>query len=151
VALALLILTAAAPARGDNVPLHTVPRPVLDAVRARFKDARIASAEKDHAGAGFVYEVTINHQGQHIDVTLTGEGALLLIKREIAATDLPEPVAQALVDGYPEATYRVVEAVIKVQGPHERLAYYELDLVTAGRRLVEVRVSTDGKILRGEK
>jgi hypothetical protein len=148
--LALVILAAAAPALGETVPLHRVPRPVLDAVRTRFNDARIASAEKDHAGGGVVYEVTISHQGQHIDVTLTPEGAMLLIKREIAATELPEPVARALGDRYPGATYRVVEAVIAVQGSDERLAYYELDLATARKRLVEVRVSADGRILKGE-
>jgi hypothetical protein len=40
-ALALLILGGVAPAEGDNIPLHKVPKPVLDAVRDRFKGARL--------------------------------------------------------------------------------------------------------------
>ncbi len=150
-ALALLVLAAATPARGESLPLHMVPMPVLDAVRAWFKDARIAGAEKDRAGREFVYEVTIKHRGQNIDVTLTPEGTILLIKREIAATDLPAPAAKALENTHPKATYQVVEAVTRVEGSLEKLAYYEVDLVTAQRRIVEVRVSADGKILSGEK
>jgi uncharacterized membrane protein YkoI len=133
------------------VPLHQVPKPVLDAVRARFKDARITAADRDREGGGWVYEVSIKHQGQSIDVTLTPEGAILLIKREIAATDLPGPAARAIADKYPGASYQGVEEVTKVQGGHEELAYYEVNLLTARRRPLEVRVSADGKILREEK
>jgi len=153
-ALCLLILALtglAAPALGGNVPLHQVPKPVLDAVRARFKDARITGADRDREGGNWVYEVSIKHQGKNIDVTLTPEGAILVIKREIAATDLPEPAARALADKYPGATYQGVEEVIKVQGGHEELAYYEIDLVTARRRTLEVRVSVDGRLLKEEK
>ncbi len=150
-ALVLLILAAASPARGETVPLHTVPKPVLDAVMARFKGARIARAEKDRVGGGFVYEVTIKHQGQSIDATLTPEGTMLLIKKEIAAADLPPPVAKAVADAYPTATLQVVEAVIRVQGRHETLVSYEVNLVTAQRKLVEMRMSADGKLLGGER
>lgn len=148
-ALALLTLAAPVPGRGENVPLHMVPKPVLDAVGGRFANARIARAERDRDSRGFVYELTIKDAGKNVDVTLTPEGVILLIKREIAAGDLPEPIAKALAETYPKATYDAVEAVTTVQGLQETLAYYEVDLVTAQRRLVEVRVSADGKILKG--
>lgn len=150
-ALALLILAAPAPAWGENVPLHMVPKPVLDAVGGRFKNATIARAERDRDNRGFVYEITIRHEGKNVDVTLTPEGVIRLIKREIAAAELPEPIAKVLEDMYPKATYDVVEAVTTVQGRQETLAYYDVDLVTAQRRVVEVRVSADGKILKAEK
>ena len=153
-ALCLLILALtglAAPAFGGNVLLHQVPTSVLDAVRARFKDARITGADRDREGGNWVYEVSIKHQGKNIDVTLTPEGTILVIKREIAATDLTEPAARALADKYPGATYQGVEEVIKVQGGREELAYYEIDLVTVRRRTLEVRVSVDGRILKEEK
>ena len=148
-ALALLILATPAPGWGENVPLHMVPNPVLDAVGGRFKNARIASADRDRDNRGFVYEVTIRHEGKSVDVTLTPEGVIVLIKREIAATELPEPIAKVLEDTYPKATYDVVEAVTTVQGRQETLVYYEVDLMTAQRGIVEVRVSVDGKILKG--
>ena len=147
-ALGLLVLTASHPAWAERLPLHMVPKPVLDAVAARFNNARIASADKDRGHQGFVYEVTIRHEGKNVDVTVTPEGVILLIKREIAAADLPAPITRALETTYPKATYEAVEAVTTVNGHQETLAYYEVDLVTAQRKLVEVRVSPDGRILK---
>src|SRR5688572_11276513 len=102
--LAVLVLTAAAGA-GERVPLHKVPTPVLDTVRARFKDARIAATEREREGGRLVYEVTIRYGGHTIDVTLTPEGTMLLIEKEIAVRDLPQPVLDALEKRYPRATY----------------------------------------------
>ncbi len=149
-ALALLVLATPAVA-GERVPLHKVPTPVLDTVRARFKDARIAATEKEREGGKLVYQVTIRHAGQTIDVTLTPEGVMLLIEKEITAKDLPEAVLRALEDRYPRATYKTVEQVVEVEATQERLAYYAVLLVTAQRKTLEALVSADGKVLRVEK
>jgi hypothetical protein len=145
--LALLILAVAAPA-GARVPLSTVPPSVLEAVRTRFKDARLTGADKEIRDGSVVYEIAIKHEGRSIDVTLTPAGAILLIKKEIVAKDLPEPVARALEATYPGATYKELEEVVTVHGPREQLAHYEISLVTAQRRTVEVHVGADGKIVR---
>jgi hypothetical protein len=150
-ALALLILAGAAPVDAERVPLHKVPKPVLDAVRDRFKDARIIGADKEIEDGKLVYEVALTQEGQNIDLTLTPEGAILLIEKEITAKDLPEPVAKALEDKYPKATYKVVEEIIEVQGKQETLAYYDVLLVTAQRKTLEVQVSADGKTLKEAK
>jgi hypothetical protein len=146
-ALALLVLATPGAAFAENVPLHQVPKPVLDAVAGRFAGARIAGAQKERSARGFEYEITIRHEGKNIDVTLTPEGELRLIKTELAAPDVPAPVVKALADAYPRATYDAVESVTTVHGHQETLAYYEVDLVTAQRRSVEVRVRADGRIL----
>jgi hypothetical protein len=147
--LALVLLGAAADAK--RVPLRDVPRPVLDAVRARFKDARMTGADRSVEHGRPVYEIAISHQGQSIDVTVTAEGAIVLIKRQIAARDLPEPVSRALEDRYPKATYKEVEEVVRVQGTHEQPTHYEVELVTAQRRTVEVMVGADGAFLKTER
>jgi hypothetical protein len=147
-ALALLVLATPGAAFAENVPLHHVPKPVLDAVAGRFAGARIVGAQKERRARGFDYEVTIKHEGKNIDVTLTPEGAMRLIKTEIAAPDVPAPIVKALAETYPQATYDVVESVTTVHGQQETLAYYEVDLVTAQRKSVEVRVTADGRILR---
>jgi hypothetical protein len=149
-ALALLLLAAAPAAFAENVPLHLVPKPVLDAVGGRFVNARIVGAQTERSPRGLVYEVTIRHDGKNIDVTLTPDGAMRLIKTEIAAPDVPAAIAKALAEAYPKATYDVVESVTTVQGRQETLAYYEVDLVTAQRKVVEVRVSVDGRIVKGD-
>lgn len=152
IAHAIVVVAALGPALADNVPLHQVPRPVLDAVRARFKDARIMGAERDRiVGGGFAYEIAIKHEGQSIDVVLTSDGAILAIKREITAADLPPAVARVLAEKYPGATYQEVEAVSALQGGQEVLTHYEIDVMTVQRRALDVRVSPEGRILREEK
>ena len=145
--LALLILAVAAPA-GERVRLSTVPQAVLEAVRTRFKNARLTGADKEIRDGSAVYEIAIKHAGRGIDVTLTPAGAILLIKKEIVAKDLPEPVTRALEAAYPGATYKELEEVVTVDGTREQLAHYEVSLVTEQRRTVEVQVGADGKIVR---
>lgn len=148
-ALALLVLAGPLPAAGEAVPLREVPRPVRDAVQTRFPDARILRAERDREGGAVVYEVTLRHQGRALDVTLTPEGTVRLIKREVAAGEVPEPVARALRDAYPGATWQVIEAVSRVQGAREELSHYEVDLMTARWQRLEVAVGPDGALRRG--
>jgi hypothetical protein len=148
---AFLVLAAVGLAGGENVPLHRVPRPVLDAVRARFPAARIAGADAAVEDGQPIYEVSIKDRGTPIDVTVTPEGALLLIKTQITAPAVPAPVKRALEARYPGSVPRVVEEVITVQSGHEKLAHYEVELVTAQGRIREVRVSGVGKVLeKGE-
>jgi hypothetical protein len=149
-ALALLVLAGGAVA-GERVPLHQVPRPVLDTVRARFKDARIAATEREREGGKLVYEVTIRHGGHTIDVTLTPDGVMLLIERQITVRELPPPVLAALEERYPRATYKTAEEVVAVEGAQERLTHYAVLLVTAQRKTLEALVNPDGTVLREEK
>jgi hypothetical protein len=146
--LALLILAVAAPAEGERVRLNMVPQPVLDTVRARFKDVRLTGADKEVQGGKAIYEIAIKHEGRNIDVTLTPEGAILLIKNEITARDLPARVSKVLEGTYPQATYKELEEVITVQGHEEKLAHYEVVLVTAQKKTVEVKVSAEGEIVK---
>jgi hypothetical protein len=145
----VLVLRAAAPAGAEEVPLRLVPKAVRDAVAARFPAARMIGADRDRDAGGVVYEVAIRDAGRNIDVSVSPEGVVVLIKREIPPAELPASIVEILAGAYPKATYEAVEAVTTVTGGQETLAYYEVDLVTVHRRLVEVRVSTDGTILKG--
>jgi hypothetical protein len=86
-------------------------------------------------------------------VTLTADGKIVEIEKEISAKALPKAVAEALEEKYPEATYRKVEEVIKVKNGEEKLEYYEVLLVTAeknNKKTFEVEIAPDGKILKVE-
>jgi len=147
----ILILVAVARGGEEKVPPDKAPKAVMEAVKARFKDAEVTGAGKELEEGKPVYEVTIKHQGQHIDVTLTPEGAILSIEKEITAKELPRAVRKALRGKYPKATYKIVEEIIKVQKKEEKLAYYELLLVTAEKATLEVQVTAEGKIVNEEK
>lgn len=154
-ALGLLLLVAVARSQEEQqeekVPLDKVPKPVMEAVKARFKDAKVTGASKETEDGKLVYEVTIKDKNQNIDVTLTPEGEILEIEKEIAAKDLPKVVAKALADKYPKATYKIVEEIFKVEKKQEKLAYYEVLLTTADKKRLEVQVTAEGKIVKEEK
>jgi hypothetical protein len=94
--------------------------------------------------------VTVKDQGAKIDVTVTPEGTITLLEKEIAAKDLPKAVVKTLEDKYPKATYQTIEEVTKVENKSDKLAYYEVLLVTAQKKKLEVQVDASGKIINEE-
>lgn len=144
----LLLLVTAAYAGEEDVPLDKVPKPVMEAVKARFKDAEMTSAAKEKDDEGkLVYELSLKVEGQNVDVILAPEGEFRVIEKTIDAKNLPHAVAKALEDKYPKATYNRLEEVIKVEGKNDQPAYYEA-LVTAKKRNIEVELTADGKIVK---
>jgi uncharacterized membrane protein YkoI len=148
---ALLLVCTVVRADEEKVPLDKVPKAVLDAVKARFPDAKINHAATEKEDGKTVYELNITNKDQKIDVTLTPEGKITGMEKEIAAKDLPKAVSAALEKKYPKATYKKAEEVIKVSGKDEKLEYYEVLLVTDGKKTVEVEIAADGKILKEEE
>lgn len=134
----------------EKVPLDRLPKAVTAAVRQRFPNAELKSAGKEVEGGKTVYEVAIRAGGQGLEVTLTPDGTIVEIEKQIKAGRLPRAVAAALRDKYPNATYQMVEQVIKVKDGKETLEYYEVLLVSADRKKVEVSVSPAGKIVKEE-
>ena len=61
---------------------------------------------------------------------------------------LPARVSEALEGTYPQATYKELEEVSTVQGHQEKLAYYEVVLVTAQKKTVEVKGSAEAEIVK---
>jgi hypothetical protein len=130
----------------ENVPLDKLPKAVVDGVKKRFPDAQLTEASKEDENGKTVYEVTIKDKGHSLDVTLTPEGTLVSIEKQIEAKDLPKAVADTLDQKYPKATFKTIEEVIKVREGKEKLEYYELLLVTAEKKKLEVTITPDGKI-----
>lgn len=147
----LMLLTATASAGEQKVALDTVPKAVIDAVKTRFSGGTMTAAalEEDDEGKP-VYEVSLQSEGQNIDVILTPEGALRLIEKTLDARDLPKAVADTLASRYPKAKYTRFEEVVKVEEKNEKLDYYEALLETAKKQKIEVMLSADGKILKEE-
>jgi hypothetical protein len=139
-------------ARADEakVPLDKLPRPVVEAVKKRFPKAELVEGSKETTKDKTEYEVTVKNKGQKIDITLTPEGAILGLEKEIAAKDLPKAVAATLKEKHPKAVYKIIEEVIKVKDGKETFAYYEVLLQTAANQTLEVLIGADGKIMAQE-
>jgi hypothetical protein len=84
-----------------------------------------------------------------IAVTLTPEGDIQEIEKEIAFNDLPKLVSGTFNTKYPKAKIKIVEEVIKVKEGKEKLEYYELHFALDEKTL-EVVIAPDGKIVRTE-
>jgi len=145
-ALAVVVLAAAARTDEEQVPLDKVPKAVLDAAKKRFPKAELKGASKETADGKTTYEITFKEGGKNIDVTLTPDGVITLIEKEVAFKDLPTAVAATLNKKYPKATYGMIEEVIKVEGARESLEYYEAHLTTADKKVMEAEVLPDGKL-----
>jgi hypothetical protein len=147
------VLAVAVPlAYAVDVPLDQVPKPIMDTVKARFADIKVVSAGKEKAEDGnLIYEITLDDKGMNIDATLSPEGKLVLIEKQITRKDLPEKVAKALESKFPKSRYRKVEAVFNVKDEEETLGYYEVLLITPQKLIRGVELAADGKILKVEK
>ena len=135
-----------------EVPVDSVPGPVTNTVAARFPGIDVEGYAREQTEEGaIVYEVSLDSEGKTIDLTLTPEGALTLIEKEISRKDLPAPVTKTLDGEYPKARFRLVEEAIEVNGKEEKLEYYEVLLMTRDKQLRAVQLSPDGKVLKVEK
>lgn len=135
----------------EPIALDKLPKAVLETVKKRFPKAELVEAAKETDGDKVEFEVTLKDGETKYDVMLTPDGKITLIEKVIAAKDLPKVVAAALEEKYPKATYKVYEEMTKVTDGKEAIAYYEVLIVTADKKTLEVEVSPEGKILKTEK
>jgi hypothetical protein len=148
---ALIVLAAPVRADEEKVPLDKLPKAVLEAAKKRFPKAEVIGASKETEKGKTTYEVELKEAGKTIDVSLTPEGVITGIEKEIDAKDLPKAVAEALEKKYAKATYKTIEAVYAVKENKETLEYYEVLLVTAEKKKFEVQIFADGKIKEEEE
>jgi hypothetical protein len=143
------LLGALAQAGGEEkVPLDKLPKAVVDAVKAKFPDAQLKSAEKEKEDGKIVYEVNIKDGKHTIEVTVTPDGKLVSIEKEIEPKDLPKAVAEALREKYPNAKIKKAEELAKGDG---KVTGYEMVIVTTGGQTLEVVFNPQGKFQKEEK
>ena len=140
------MLAVAALAFGDEekVPLDKVPFAVMKAVKDKFPKAEILQAEKEEEDGKTIYEIGLKSEGHAIDVSLQEDGKILEVEKEIAADDLPKPVADAVKAKYPKGTIKKAEEVME-----DDETKYEV-LLANGDETREVVLDAKGKILKDE-
>jgi hypothetical protein len=148
---ALILMAVPVRADEEKVPLDKLPKAVLEAAKKRFPKAEVVGASKETEKGKTLYEVELKESGKTIDVTLTPEGVITGIEKQIDAKELPKAVMEALEKKYAKATYKTVEAVYSVKDGKETLDYYEVLLVTAEKKEYEVQLFPDGKIKEEEE
>lgn len=137
-------------ARDDEVkvPLDKVPKAVMDCVKAKFPGAELKSASKETENGKTSYEVTLSFKKANHDVSVTPEGKITGIEKTIAGADLPKPVTDTLKGKYPQATVRSAE---QISNADDKITAYEVQLVLADKKRLEVSLDPHGKVLNEEK
>jgi uncharacterized membrane protein YkoI len=148
VGVALLVVVIAARAEDEKIPIDKLPKPVVEALKVKFPNAELKSAEKENEEGKTIYEVVLKHKGDNYEVAVTPEGEITGYEKEIPANKMPKEVSSALDAKYPKATYKLIEEVYKVKDKKDKLEYYEVALVTSDKKKVGVNVAPDGKILK---
>jgi len=144
-------LTLASVAAAGEVQARAVPKPVMDAVKTRFKTAKFVGAAKEKNEADeVVYEVNLAEKGLAIDLMVTPEGTITLIEKEIARKNLPKAVSDTLNVRYPKAKYQVCEEIYTVEAGKETLAYYEAVLVDPAKQTWAVELELNGTVRKIE-
>jgi hypothetical protein len=145
----LVVLAAAARAAEEKIPPDKLPKEVRAAVDGKFPGAELTSIEKETENGQVVYDIELKHKGRKYEMDIKEDGTILEIEKEIAAKDLPEAVTKALEAKYPKATYE--EVMEKVKGKETKPSEYEVVLVTADKKKLEVTLTPDGKIVEESK
>jgi len=148
VVIAGLLGAAVARADEEKVPLDKVPKPVIDAVKAKFPGAELKGCEKATEGNKVTYDVELKHKDNNYEVAVTPEGVITGYEKQIDAKDLPKPVTKTLEEKYPKATIKMVEEVYTIKDKKETMEYYEIAVVGADKKSVEVLIAPDGKIVQ---
>ncbi len=147
-AAAVLILSVAA--AQDKVQDKDIPKKVMDALKSKFPKAAIEKCTKEKEGDDVIYDIEFKENGRACEADIKEDGTYINFEKAIAAKDLPAAVTKAIEGKFPKATLKEIMEETEVKGKDEKLSAYEVVLVTAEKKTVEIRLAPDGKILEEE-
>jgi uncharacterized membrane protein YkoI len=141
------VAEATKPAADEDIKPSDLPPAVTEAVKAKFPQAEIKSAEKSEEGGKPIIEVTIINDKHSIDVTLSPKGEILSMEKTLKMNELPKVMKKSLNSKYPHSTVKVIEEVWE----HDKLTGYEGTIITTDKKSVEVNFDPKGKLIEAKK
>jgi putative PepSY-like beta-lactamase-inhibitor len=143
--LLLLVALGAAQAQ-DKLKFNDLPKPVQDAVKAKYPKAEVLYATKEAADGKTSYEVYMKHKGKGLDVTFSSAGQVEVVEQEIDAKELPKKVRAAVDKKYPAVTFTKVEEISSASGGKMVVDIYEILFRTGDNKTIEMTIAPDGKV-----
>lgn len=141
----LLCGTATLAAAQEKKPKPSEVSPALTAAATkRFPGAQISNWSKETEDGKTTFEVSVKDASGKRDAVFLEDGAFVATEEKIPISAIPPVVKKAILDKYPNATFRAAEKVSHESGDSD----YEIDLAKAAHK--EVTVSAGGKILKEE-
>ena len=142
-----LVLSVGRARSEEPVPADKIPKAVMDALLAKFPKAKIDKCTKAMEGGEVIYDIEFKEGDRKCEADITEQGVYINYEKAIEAKDLPKVVKDAIETRYPKSVLTVIMEETEVKGKEEKLIAYEVELKTADGKGVEVKVSTEGKIL----
>ncbi len=130
-----------------SVAVDKLPQAVVEAVKKHFPTAVIESATTEKDDDEVLFEVKFKVDGQLTEVTLGENGEIEEIERTVEMKAVPPAVLELVAKKYPKSTPQSVEAVYEMEDGKEELEYYEVQIETADKKTVEVKVKYEVEIL----
>jgi hypothetical protein len=148
-ALALMLIIGITKVRAQEEPVspNKIPKVVMDALHSKFPNAKIDKCVKEKEGNDVIYDIEFKELGRNCEADIKEDGTYLNYEKAITAKQLPQAVRDGVEKRYPKATMKEIMEETGVMGKDEKISAYEVVLVTADKKEVEVRLSPDGKIL----
>jgi uncharacterized membrane protein YkoI len=134
----------------EKIAPDKLPKAVMDAIKGRFPDADITSAEKETEDGKIVFDIALKSKGKKYEMDIEENGTIVEIEKEVASKDLPEGVTKAIEAKYPKAKIKEIMEVNKVKDKKETPDHYEVIIETADKKEQEIEVSLDGKTIKEE-
>jgi len=145
IAAALVLSVASAQDTAKDV--DKIPKKVMDALKAKFPKAVIHKWTQEKEGDDVIYDIEFKENGRACEADIKEDGTFINFEKAIEAKDVPKAVGVAIEKKYPRATWKEIMEETEVKGNKEELSAYEVVLVTADKKTVELRLSPEGKIL----
>jgi hypothetical protein len=149
-AVAVLAVVALGGRGGEEaIPLKKVPAKVIETLKAKYPGADLRSATKGEEDKEVYYSIVLEYKDEEYEVTLTPEGEITEVARDIDAKDLPRAVSDAVQKKYPGA---VIKEAAEVREPDEKgkLTYY-VEISTAEKKTLAVTLDPKGEVVKEEK
>ena len=123
-----------------------VPQKVMDAVKARFPNAKIESVEREKEDGNVIYDIELTQDGRKYETDVKEDGTLVEVEKALDAKDWPANVTQAVMAKYPRTTIKEVMEKSLVKDGKETVHEYEVVIRFNDSQEKELTVTPDGKV-----
>ncbi len=147
IAALLLALPATHAQEQDKLELDKIPKTVMDALKAKFPQAEIRKCTKEKEGDIIVYDIEFTQNEQKLEADIKEDGTIHNWEKQITAKQCPKAVKRAAKKAYPKSTFKEIMEITAVTDGKDALEGYEIVLETADKKVLELMLAPDGKIV----
>jgi hypothetical protein len=110
---AFLVGVSGVSAQEQEIPCDGVPGAVRAAFEEAYPEATVNACAQEVEAGETVYEIASKEGGTGRDVLFRADGGLILVEETVALDDVPDPVRQALHEGYPDGEVTLAEKIMR--------------------------------------